>query len=111
MIEAQRKTIAILLKKSMYINVDTGIEFFKVLTQCITESMKMNQSYTLDDNEELMLLVSVIVDDCVVIGMEQNIEWFMTELEKLFKMTKGAILVLTMTGEYNLTVKSTINQL
>ena len=42
--------------------------------------------------DELMLMVSVTVDDCAVTGLETNIKWFMDELEKRFKITRGGIL-------------------
>ena len=87
--EPQRKELAILLKNSMYGNVDAASKFFKLLSQWITGEMKMKQSLTdlcvffkQDDQDKLMLMVSVTVDDCAVTGMESDIEWFMTELEK-----------------------------
>ena len=97
--ETQRKELAILLKKSMYGNVDAASKFFKLLSQWITGEMKMKQSLTdpcvffkHDDQDKLMLMVSVTVDDCAVTGMESDIEWFMTELEKQFKITRGGLL-------------------
>ena len=36
--------------------------------------------YTLDEKEELMLLVSVTVDDYTVTGLEINIKLYMNEL-------------------------------
>ena len=97
--EQQRKELAILLKNSMYGNVDAAIKFFKLLAKWIRENMKMKQSqsdpcvfYKLDDDGELLLMVSVTVDDCAVTGMESDINWFMDELEKRFKITRGGIL-------------------
>ncbi len=97
--EAQRKGLGILLKKSMYGNVDAAIKFFKLLSKWMVESMDMKQSqadpcvfYKLNDEDELMLMVSVTVDDCAVTGLESDIDWFMTELQKRFKITKGGLL-------------------
>ena len=97
--EEQRRTLAILLKNSMYGNVDAAIKFFKLLTDWLCESMKMQQSqadpcvfYKHDENDELMLMVSVTVDDCAITGLETNIKWFMDELEKRFKITRGGII-------------------
>jgi hypothetical protein len=98
MTEAQRKTLAILLKKSMYGNVDAAIKFFKLLAEHM-KKMEMKQSladpcvfYKLDANGELLLMVSVTVDDCAVTGLPNYIEWFMTNLESRFKITKGGLL-------------------
>ena len=98
MTEAQRKTLAILLKKSMYGNVDAAIKFFKLLAEHM-KKMEMKQSladpcvfYKLDANGELLLMVSVTVDDCAVTGLPNDIEWFMTNLETRFKITKGGLL-------------------
>ena len=97
--EQQRKEMAILLKNSMYGNVDAAIKFFKLLAKWIRENMNMKQSqadpcvfYKLDEDGELVLMVSVTVDDCAVTGMESDINWFMDELEKRFKITRGGIL-------------------
>ena len=97
--EAQRKVLGILLKKSMYGNVDAAIKFFKLLSKWMVESMGMKQSqadpcvfYKLDEKDELMLMVSVTVDDCAVTGLESDIDWFMTELQKRFKITNGGLL-------------------
>jgi len=99
MTEEQRKTLAILLKKSMYGNVDAAIKFFKLLAEQM-KNMKMKQSladpcvfYKLDANDELELMVSVTVDDCAVTGLPTNIEWFMENLETRFKITKGRLLM------------------
>jgi len=111
--EVQRKQLAILLKKSMYGNVDAASKFFKLLSQWITGAMKMKQSFTdpcvfykLDDQNKLMLLVSVTVDDCAVTGMESDIEWFMTELEKRFKITRGGLLKKHLGVDYEWSVNS-----
>ena len=101
MTEEQRKRKAIKLLKSMYGNVDAAIKFFKTLTGHITEDedLKMIQSktdpcvfYKLNKNKELMLIVSVTVDDCAITGTNKNIDLFMDGLEKRFKITRDGIL-------------------
>ena len=92
--EEQQKNMAILLKKSMYGNVDAAIKFFNFFGKWLCNEMKMLQSladpcvfYKFDEKDELMLIVSVTVDDCAVTGQETDIEWFMKELEGRFKIT------------------------
>ena len=48
--------------------------------------------YKLDANGELVLMVSVTVDDCAVTGLPKEIEWFMNNLETRFKITEGGFL-------------------
>jgi len=98
MTEAQRKILAILLKKSMYGNVDAEFKFFKLLAEHM-KKMEMKQSladpcvfYKLDANGELELMVSGTVDDCAVTGLPKDIKWFMDNLETRFKITKGGLL-------------------
>jgi hypothetical protein len=97
--ERQRKMLAILLKKSMYGNVDAAIKLFTLLTSWLCNNMFMKQSqadpcvfFKLDEKEELKLLVSVTVDDCAITGLVKDIEWYTNELEKRFNITKGGIL-------------------
>ena len=44
--------------------------------------------YKLDSGGNLMLMISVTVDDCAVTGNETNIEWFMDNVEKHFNITR-----------------------
>ena len=37
--------------------------------------------YKLDANDELLLMVSVTVNDCAVTGLPNDIKWFITNLE------------------------------
>ena len=101
MTEEERKRSAILLLKSMYGNVDAAIKFFKELVKHITDKKDMNMKqsladpcvfYRLDETEKLDLLVTVTVDDCAITGLEEHIEWFMDNVEKRFKITRGGIL-------------------
>ena len=48
--------------------------------------------YKLNGRKELLLLSSVTVDDCAVTSLPKDIEWFMEELTKRFKITRGGIL-------------------
>ena len=99
MTEEQRKELAILLKNSMYGNVDAAVKFFKVLTRWMVDKMGMTQSladpcvfYKLDEEKKLKIYVSVTVDDCAVTGLSKDIEEFMKGLEGRFKITRGGIL-------------------
>ena len=85
----------------MYGNVDAAIKFFKTLTAHITkdEDLQLKQSktdpcvfYKLDFNNNLILIVSVTVDDCAITGTNKDIDWFMDGLEKRFKITRDGIL-------------------
>ncbi|MGB2452939.1 MAG: reverse transcriptase domain-containing protein, partial [Candidatus Poseidoniaceae archaeon] len=101
MTEKQRKETAIQLVKSMYGNVDAAIKFFKILTKHLTDQngMKMKQSlsdpcvfYKLNNDGNLILMVSITVDDCAITGLNEDIEWFMDGLEKRFKITRDGII-------------------
>ena len=79
----------------MYGNVDAAIKFFKTLTAHITkdEDLQLKQSktdpcvfYKLDFNNNLILIVSVTVDDCGITGKNKDIDWFMDGLEKNLKL-------------------------
>ena len=82
--------------KSMYGNVDAAIRFFKTLTSHVTDKngMNMQQSqadpcvfYKFDENENLILMVSVTVNDCAITETTENIHWFMNGLETRFNIT------------------------
>ena len=97
MTESQRKESAIQLVKSMYGNVDAAIKFFKTLTNHLTcsEGMNMSQSkadscvfYKFDDNGNLILMVSVTVDDCAITGNPKDIQRFMDGVATRFKITR-----------------------
>ena len=97
MTEEERKNYAIKLTKSMYGNVDAAIKFFKTLVEVVTEEdgMNMKQSdvdpclFYLHKDDKLKLIVTVIVDDCAVSGLPEDIKWFMDGLESRFKITRG----------------------
>ena len=48
--------------------------------------------YKHDEKDELILMVSIMVDDCAVTGLETNIDWFMNEIERRFKIARGGLL-------------------
>ena len=111
--EEQRRKLAILLKNSMYGNVDAAIKFFKLLTEWLCESMKMIQLqadpcvfYKHDEKGELMLMVKVTVDDdCAVTGLETDIQCFMDELERRFKITCSGLLTKYLRVSYEWGIK------
>ena len=47
--------------------------------------------YKLDDNNILVLFVTVIVDDCAITGTNDNIEWFMNGVDERFNITKDNV--------------------
>ena len=74
--EAQRKVLGILLKKFLHGNVDAAIKLFKLLSKWMVESIDMKQLQAdpcvfckLDEKNELMLMISVTIDDCAVTGL------------------------------------------
>ena len=94
MTEEQRKKTAIKLIKSMYGNVDAAIKFFKTLTTHLTNKDGMNMSHSkvdpcvfhkLDKMGNLTLFISVTVDDCAITSKNEDIEWFMDNVQKHFK--------------------------
>ena len=48
--------------------------------------------FKLDKKNELMLMISVTDDDCAVTGLKSNADWFVTELQKRFKITNEGFL-------------------
>ena len=69
-------------------NVDAEIKFFRVFSKWMVESMSMKKSqadpcvfWKLDEKNELMLIVSVTVDNCDETRLESGINWFMTDLQ------------------------------
>ena len=47
--------------------------------------------YKLDNNNILVLFVTVIVDDCAITGTNDNIEWFMNGVDERFNITKDNV--------------------
>ena len=47
--------------------------------------------YKLDEKNKLMIIVSATVDDCVVTGLESDVNFSMTELQKRFNVTNGIL--------------------
>ena len=99
--EEQRLDTAIQLMKSMYGNVDAAIKFFKTLSSHLTKKDGMNMSQSKSDpcvffkknsKNELILIVSITVDDCAITGLNDDIEWFMTGLETRFKITRDNVI-------------------
>lgn len=101
MTEEDRENSAIQLVKSMYGNVDAAIKFFKLFSNHLTneEGMNMKQSrsdpcvfFKLNEDDELILMVSVTVDDCAITGTNENIEWFMDGVEERFNITRDDVI-------------------
>ena len=101
MTEEQRKKTAIQLIKSMCGNVDAAMKFFKLLSEHLTQENVMNVTqsktdpcvfYKLNDDNKLILILSVAVDDCAISGNKNDIEWFMDEVSKRFNITRDGII-------------------
>ena len=79
----------------MYGNVDAAIKFFKMISSHLTNKNGMNMMQSKVDpclffklkNNTLTLFVLITVDDCATTGMNEDIEWFMDQLEKRCKIT------------------------
>ena len=109
MIDKQQQSTDIQIIKSMYGNVDAAIKFFKILTSHITDKngMNMQQSqadpcvfYKFNKLNNLILMVSVTVDDCAITGTTKNIHWFMDGLETRFNITHNGELKKHLGVEY-----------
>ena len=95
--------------KSMYGNVDAAIKFVKTLTSHITDKNGMNMQqlqadsldfYKLKKINNLILMVSVTVDDCAITSTTKNIHWFMDRLEIHFNITRNGELTRYLGVEY-----------
>jgi len=93
----QLKELAVELWGSMYGNVDAALLWFREFVAYLKE-IGMIQSkvdpciFYLKEKDSMMprLIVDITVDDSAVAGqVRSNINWFMTNLEKRFKITRG----------------------
>ena len=61
--------------------------------------MKMVQSqtnscalYKHDEKDELMLMVSITIDDYTVMELNNNVDWLMSEIERRFNINRDMLL-------------------
>jgi len=87
---------AIELWGSMYGNVDAALLWFREFVKYLKEVGMMQSQvdpciFYLKEEGSMKpkVLVDVTVDDCAVGGKQSNVDWFMDELEKRFKITRG----------------------
>lgn len=81
---------------SMYRNFDAVLLWFREFVKYL-KSIGMMQSkvdpcifyLNEEDSMKQMLIVDVTVDDCAVAGRQSTVNWFMDQLEKQFKITRG----------------------
>ena len=92
--EEEAKTHCIELQKSMYGNVDSALRFFKEYKKKL-EAMGMVQSlvdpcvfYKYDEEGKLVLIALVYVDDTVLIGAPEWVQWFKREIGGRFNFTE-----------------------
>ena len=97
MSEEQRLENAILLKKSMYGNVDAALRWILMKTEYLTsKKVGMTQSradpcvfFKKNENGKAMLVVAMTVDDCAIAGTPEAVNWLMNKIEEKFKITRG----------------------
>lgn len=80
------------LLKSMYGNVDAAIRFFRTYRKHLMEQMHMKQSladpcvfYKKDDSGRTILIAICFVDDTLLFGLKEEIEWYKTGVKKRFE--------------------------
>ena len=89
---------AIELQNSMYGNVDAALKFFELFTKYLVKECGMIQSECdpcllyMRKNDELILIVTITVDDCAISGKDSDIEDLMKKIEKRFKITKEGVI-------------------
>jgi hypothetical protein len=92
----EAKIYAVELWGSMYGNVNAALlwfrEFVKYLKRIGMIQSKVDPCifYLKEEGSKVpKLMVDVTVDDCAVAGRQSNVDWFMVELKKRFKITLG----------------------
>ena len=89
---------AIELQNSMYGNVDAALKFFDLFTKYLVNECGMTQSKCdpcllfMTKENELILIMTITVDDCAISGKDSDIEDLMEKIEKRFKITKEGII-------------------
>lgn len=91
--EVEMDQTCLKLEKAMYGCVQSPLMFFKTYSKHL-ETMGLTQSladpciwYKHDENQQLVLLVAVYVDDCIVAGTKNEVESFKTGVKKRFNIT------------------------
>ena len=80
------------LLKSMYGNVDAAIRFFKTYKRHLTIAMKMTQSladlcifYKRDKTGRTVLIAICFVDNTLLFGLKEEIEWYKDGVRSRFE--------------------------
>jgi hypothetical protein len=96
--QEEAEEYAIELQNSMYGNVDAALKFFDLFTKYLVKECGMTQSKCdpcllyMRKNGELILIMTITVDDCAISGKDNDIENLMKKIEKRFKITKEGII-------------------
>lgn len=82
------------LSLAMYGNVDAAIRWMKTYARYLIDTMKMKQSqtdpcvfYKHDAQGELVLVLAVVVDDTLIAGKKEEVEWAKNEIKKKWNIT------------------------
>ena len=86
--EQQKTTIKLL--EFMYGNVDAAIKLFKTISPHLTNENGRNMMQSKVEscvffklnNDKLILFVLITVDGCAITGTNEDVDWFMDQLEK-----------------------------
>jgi hypothetical protein len=91
--DAEMDGTCLKLEKAMYGCVQSPLMFFKTYSKHL-ESMGLTQSladpciwFKQDSQQQLILLVAVYVDDCIVAGTKDEVESFKTGVKERFNIT------------------------
>eukprot|EP00980_Cylindrotheca_fusiformis_P025459 scaffold13757_cov82-Cylindrotheca_fusiformis.AAC.1 len=91
--EEEMKGRCLKLEKAMYGCVQSPLMFFKTYSKHLL-AIGLTQSladpciwYKQDENYELLLIVAVYVDDCIVAGLKREIDKLKVDVQKRFKIT------------------------
>ena len=82
------------LDRAMYGNVAAPLRFFKTLTKHLMTEMDMLQSaadpciFYKQKNGSLTLLLAIFVDDTIITGKREDVDWFYNEIEKRFNIER-----------------------
>jgi hypothetical protein len=88
--EEDRIEFCIQLGKSQYGNVDAALRWTKTFAKDLIERLSFTQSkvdpcffYRRDEHDNVHILIVVYVDDVMVIGCKQDVEWFKAQVRKV----------------------------
>ena len=87
------------LLNSMYGNVDAALKFHIDFAEFLQEECNMTQSlcdpclfYKLNQKDELVLIATLIVDDCAISGTNEDIEKLMDQVSSRFSITREGMI-------------------